>query len=649
MTVNLSALAGAGQQFFDNNGTILTAGKLYSYAAGTTTPQATYTTASGSTAHSNPIVLDSAGRVATGEIWLTAGNNYKFVLKTSADVTLATWDNITGINGTGITSNASSVAYDPAGTGAVATTVQSKLRESVSVKDFGAATAANINAALLAAGTLPVRLSSNATIETTILIGSNQTIIIDDWVTLTASASTLGSLPMLTNSNIAGGNTNVVVSGGRWLRTENAGVTVVPCINFTKVTDGRIEKVRSTNTGTPVYNVPTQPGIIDLRTCSNITVTDCEINSCLSSHGFNANGSSYVSFINCLAQNSGDSTFSVDTSPYCNILNCRAINSSGSHIAFNSQYGIVRGNTIIPGALSAAQPAPGINLGENTAPFSASYSVCSENVISAWASGAAIQTQQPYTDYCTISNNNISGMGGATSFGIYLDGTNHTVTGNSVVACHLGIQAYGDSQLINANTVSLCTSTGIYVTPSTNTVVSNNRVLNNTGTGIKLFTSASNTLVIGNLCTDTRAGGSKTQTIGISGSTSSNTYAYNSVAGNSTTGFDPGVATAFIGPQNIDLATTAIIAIFTLDNTGTPSVLNQHFAITNAGAANITNFTGGVTGQIITIVAAGSITIKNGASIKLAGATDYVMTTSDIATLVCSDLGIWYEVSRSVN
>lgn len=138
MTVNLSALAGAGQQFFDNNGVPLSGGKLYSYAAGTTTPQATYTSISGATPLSNPIILDSAGRVPTGEIWLTAGSNYKFVLKTSVDVTLATWDNITGINGTGITSNAVNVQYDPAGTGAVSTNVQAKLRESVSVKDFGA-------------------------------------------------------------------------------------------------------------------------------------------------------------------------------------------------------------------------------------------------------------------------------------------------------------------------------------------------------------------------------------------------------------------------------------------------------------------------------------------------------------------------------
>lgn len=140
MAVNLSALAGAGQQFFDNNGNPLSGGKLYSYEAGTTTPQATYTSASGGTAHANPIVLDSAGRVATGEIWLTAGQNYKFELKTSAEVTLATWDNITGINGTGITSNANNVEYDPPFTGALTSnyTVEEKLAQTVSVKDFGA-------------------------------------------------------------------------------------------------------------------------------------------------------------------------------------------------------------------------------------------------------------------------------------------------------------------------------------------------------------------------------------------------------------------------------------------------------------------------------------------------------------------------------
>ena len=99
MAVNLSPVGGVAAQFFDNSGQVLTGGKLYTYLAGTTTPAVTYTTNSGLTANSNPIVLNAAGRVAdSGEIWLTDGINYKFVLKDSNDVQIAVWDNIIGIN-----------------------------------------------------------------------------------------------------------------------------------------------------------------------------------------------------------------------------------------------------------------------------------------------------------------------------------------------------------------------------------------------------------------------------------------------------------------------------------------------------------------------------------------------------------------------
>src|SRR5574343_1405356 len=139
MSVNLSPVGGAGAQFFDNNGNPLTGGKLYTYAAGTTTPQATYTSAAGSTFHTNPIVLDAAGRVPdSSELWLTDGVSYKFILKTSADVLIATWDNVDGINQTGTATNADVVTYDPPFANAVATTVEDKLAQIVSVKDFGA-------------------------------------------------------------------------------------------------------------------------------------------------------------------------------------------------------------------------------------------------------------------------------------------------------------------------------------------------------------------------------------------------------------------------------------------------------------------------------------------------------------------------------
>ena len=98
MSVTPSPIGGFAAQFFDNNGVILSGGKIYTYAAGTTTPQATYTSAAGVTPHANPIILDSAGRVPGGEIWLTDGLVYKFVIETATGILLGTYDNITGVN-----------------------------------------------------------------------------------------------------------------------------------------------------------------------------------------------------------------------------------------------------------------------------------------------------------------------------------------------------------------------------------------------------------------------------------------------------------------------------------------------------------------------------------------------------------------------
>jgi hypothetical protein len=117
MAVFLSPVGGVAAQFFSNNGVPLSGGKLYTYAAGTTTPAATYTTIAGNTARTNPIVLDSAGRVGDGgEIWLTSAQ-YKFVLKDSSDVLIATWDNIWGIGAAGGTAVQVPVIFNSSGTG----------------------------------------------------------------------------------------------------------------------------------------------------------------------------------------------------------------------------------------------------------------------------------------------------------------------------------------------------------------------------------------------------------------------------------------------------------------------------------------------------------------------------------------------------
>jgi hypothetical protein len=101
MTVNLSPVGGAAAQFFDNSGNVLTGGLLYSYLAGTTTPATTYTTAVGNVAHSNPIVLDAAGRVPSGEVWLATNITYKFILKDQYAVQIGSYDNINGFGSNG--------------------------------------------------------------------------------------------------------------------------------------------------------------------------------------------------------------------------------------------------------------------------------------------------------------------------------------------------------------------------------------------------------------------------------------------------------------------------------------------------------------------------------------------------------------------
>jgi hypothetical protein len=97
MTITMSYLAGAGAQFFDNNGVPLSGGKLYTYEAGTTTPAETYTTRAGTVDNANPIILNSAGRTPN-EIWFTGGVLFKFVLTTSTDVLIGTYDDIASIN-----------------------------------------------------------------------------------------------------------------------------------------------------------------------------------------------------------------------------------------------------------------------------------------------------------------------------------------------------------------------------------------------------------------------------------------------------------------------------------------------------------------------------------------------------------------------
>ena len=87
------------QTVLDGDGVAVSGAKIYTYEAGTTTNATTYTTSALSVANANPIVADSAGRYVA---YLSAGANLRFIIKTSADVTIDDQDNIQAVPGTSV-------------------------------------------------------------------------------------------------------------------------------------------------------------------------------------------------------------------------------------------------------------------------------------------------------------------------------------------------------------------------------------------------------------------------------------------------------------------------------------------------------------------------------------------------------------------
>jgi len=125
------------QSFTNSSGDPLAGGKLYTYAAGTSTPKATYADSGAVTPNANPIVMD-----ARGEATIFWDGVYKVILKDSADSLIWSVDNISS---TGDSVSSSTLAasggsalfgFIQSGTGAGPRTGQAKMRETVSVTDF---------------------------------------------------------------------------------------------------------------------------------------------------------------------------------------------------------------------------------------------------------------------------------------------------------------------------------------------------------------------------------------------------------------------------------------------------------------------------------------------------------------------------------
>jgi hypothetical protein len=520
MTVNLSMLAGAGAQFFDNSGVILSGGLVFTYLAGTTSPQTAYTSSAGNVAHTNPIVLDSAGRVASGgEIWLTDAVAYKFVLKTSAAVTIGTYDNVTG-NASGVESGiyaafaaptgSSLIGFIQSGGGALATTVQSKLRQTISVADFGAGGDPAIDA------TTSIQAAINAA-------GVNGSVYFPSGTYLLSS-----TIECLRNQQLIGngvGNT-IIRRYGNYGNTFNfvdagsANIKKMWLRHGDQPADGATSLSNLATTGSHVRFQNVQgaliedcwfwrmPNQIDLQQGSLVTINRCNIQGCWNpfypagqegTSGIYVGSSAYIQLVNITncyfaGSNAGPQNISfVISDNGTQVVNLPSTNAGNQYaVRVDGCEGLIIDNCYMGGNtesniyISAYRITSQVRISNNffdsagynkpmiafESPPSQGYPVmvnisdnCFNGELMAYQS---IGSLNPYGGQPTMVNFQITGntMGNNLGSGIFLRNVQGGIIANNVVA------AYNARNLTPGTDVNYCT--GIYVTDSTSVKIDSN-------------------------------------------------------------------------------------------------------------------------------------------------------------------------------
>lgn len=521
-TVVLSPIGGAGQQFFDNNGNVLSGGKLYSYIAGTTTPLTTYTSNTGVTPNANPIILGSDGRVS-GDVWLIQGSSYKFILKTSVDVTLGSWDNISGsVTSFNVLTVFNVITYGADPTGMTDSTVACQ----------AAHTAAGAGTVYYPPGTYLISSAITCSSGSIIEGGGPGTII------KAANASNTNIFSGSGKSNVL--FRNFKIDGNKANQSSNGwGIDLNNC------TDCVVDNI----VVTAMYGYP----VVFRGNSARCIISNLYADNC----GF---GPTFTGTTECIINNSIIRATTALTavmggifisgSPRSQAVNnlVDTTNANGIWVN-NADDTLVSGNTI--------KSCGGVTLGEGRGIMHGTTSSARCRIIDNYITGSYEQAIffSTSTDALIQGNaclNNNTGIGS-----VVLEAGNGSkqIIGNNIsgtaLATTKGIYTSGSYNVIANNVVTGMPSHGIQLWGTQQTTCSGNICRNNGGNGIDLNQSAGGpylgNTVVGNRCVDDQ--GPKTQLLGISVSNrfTSPVIVGNDVSGNTTNGFSSPVDPVAIG------------------------------------------------------------------------------------------------------
>lgn len=332
MSVSLCPSLGIFYQGFTNGGLPNNIGYIYTYIAGGTTPQATFTTSAGNVENDNPITLDASGRTPS-EVWLTDGVAYRMDLYDVNANPIKTFDNIYGIqqpvSGSG---GSAMVGFIAAGTGAAVQTVQSKLRQVVSITDFYAN--GSSGALVDNTGAVDSYLGINCALATTarMVWGAPGTFTCGGQVTITHNNTAfVGAGEMATNivakANTttqyliyANGLSSVQITGmtvdANQANRSGVLTTTAYCINLNSCTETLVEDVTVQNSLGDASPLTSGVGCCiggtsDRAIISNCRALNCGITGKISDGFFTSASNSLI--IGCEADGCTDTAFAMES------------------------------------------------------------------------------------------------------------------------------------------------------------------------------------------------------------------------------------------------------------------------------------------------------------------------------------------------
>lgn len=386
----------------------------------------------------------------------------------------------------GATADASAVNYFPAGTGAVATTVQTKLRESVSVKDFGAVgdgvtdDTAAIQAAFAVAGY--IYIPDGTYIVDPLSVASNTTIMMGPNAILKAKAGYGVNDRLLNIIDVS----DVEIRGGtvQMLRAEYIGVvneqrhgiiisgaTNVKLIGVTSIDSG----------GDGIYVGGANP-------CVNVLLEDCVSDN---------------HFRNSLSITRGDG-ITVLRGKYANANGTtEAPAGPWAGIDVEPNAATTLDNVVIDGAECYSNNGQGILSSGPSAALIISLIIRNCNIHDNLLQGI----KPSYTQYCEITNNNISANGGSGIEDTTTTATHQQITGNVISnSGGYGIKGFCSNSLIADNQIYTSGSWGIYWQYGQHVSISGNIVNDSTEAGI-FYERAYNCTISGNTVKNTQKHG----------------------------------------------------------------------------------------------------------------------------------------------